>query len=142
MLRCATAAVLAVLASVPFACAADKTDKADKPKKPSGTWTRTVQDYTVTITCEDDALRFEITKTDGTSIVADTAYGVTADGLLFGVVTKVEKKGTDEGPEKGVLFSCQCKVDKDMLTVSDLNASAGVSDTGRQLLQGEYKKKK
>ena len=67
---------------------------------------------------------------------------MTADGLVFGVITKVEKKGTDEGPEKGDLFSFECKIDKDMLTVSDLNGSKGVSDDGRQLLQGEYTKKK
>ncbi len=141
MLRCATAAVLAVLASVPFACAADKADKADKPKKPIGAWTHTVQDVTITFTFDDDTLRCEMTKPDGTGLTADAAYGETADGLVFGVLTKVEKKGTDAGPDKGVLFSFQCKVDKDTLTVSDLNASAGVSDDGRQLLQGEYKKK-
>ncbi len=83
-----------------------------------------------------------MSKSDGAMLTSDAAYGETADGLVFGVITKVEKKGTDEGPEKGVLFSFQCKVDKDTLTVSDLNASAGVSDTGRQLLQGEYTKKK
>jgi hypothetical protein len=138
MFRCATAAVLAVLASVPFVPAADK---AAKPQKPTGVWERTVQDYTITLTAKSDTLRFEIVKTDGTSITTDTAYGVTADGLLFGVVTKVEKKNTDDGPEKGVLYSCQIKVDKDTLTLTDLNASAGVSDNGRQLLQGEYKKK-
>ncbi len=138
MFRCATAAVLAVLASVPFACAADK---AGKPHRPTGAWTHTVQDITITFTFRDDTLRCEMTKTDGTGLTTDAAYGETADGLVFGVITKVEKKGTDEGPDKGVLFSFQCKVDKDTLTVSDLNASAGVSDDGRQLLQGEYKKK-
>ncbi len=138
MFRCTTAALLAVLASVSFAGAADK---AEKVKHPTGTWTHTVQDVTVTFTFEDDTLRCEVAKSDGTTLTSDAAYGETADGLVFGVITKVEKKGTDEGPEKGVLFSFQCKVDKDTLTVSDLNASAGVSDTGRQLLQGEYKKK-
>jgi hypothetical protein len=139
MFRCATAAVLAVLASVPLASAADKAEKA---KKPTGTWTHTVQDITVTFTFADDTLHCEMTKTDGTSLTADSAYGVTADGLVFGVITKVEKKGTDEGPEKGVLFSFQYTMDKDTLTVSDLNVSTGISDQGRQLLQGEYKRKK
>ena len=139
MFRCATAAVLAVLASIPLASAADKAEKA---KKPTGTWTHTVQDCTITFTITDDALRCELTKTDGTSVTTDSSYGVTPDGLVFGVITKVEKKGTDDGPEKGVLFSFQCKADKDALTVSDLTASSGVSDAGRQLLQGEYKRKK
>ena len=61
---------------------------------------------------------------------------MTADGLLFGVVTKVEKKGTDEGPEKGDLFSFECKIDKDVLTLSELTGSKAVSDEGKQLLGG------
>ena len=139
MFRCATAAVLAVLASVPFTLAADK---AEKPKKPTGAWTHTVQDLTVTLTFEDDTFRTEITNSSGVSITADGSYGVTADGVVFGIITKAEKKGTDEGPEKGTLFSFGCKMDKDTLTLSDMNASTGISDTARQLLQGDYKKKK
>ena len=136
MLRCATAAVLAVLASVPFASAADK---ADKPKKPAGAWTRTVQDVTVTFTFEDDTLRCALTKSDGTGLTADCAYGVTADGLVFGVVTKVEKKGTNEGPTEGELFSFQFTVDGDKLTISDLKTSSGGGDA-KQLVEGDYKK--
>ena len=139
MVRCATAAVLAVLASAPFALAADKAEKA---MKPIGAWTHTVNDATVTLTFKDDTFRAEIMNTSGVSITADGSYGVTADGLVFGVITKVEKKGTDEAPEKGTLFSFQSKVEKGTLTLSDLTASSGVSDTGRQLLQGDYSKKK
>jgi hypothetical protein len=139
MVRCATAAVLAVLASVPFALAADK---AEKPTKPTGAWTHTVNDFTVTLTFADDTFRTEISSANGPSVTADGSYGVTPDGLIFGVITKVEKKGTDEGPEKGTLFSFGCKVDKDTLTLSDLNASTGASDAARQLFQGDYKKKK
>ena len=53
----------------------------------------------------------------------------------------MEKKGTDEGPEKGVLFSFQWKADKDTLTLSDYNASGAVPDAVHQLLEGAYKKK-
>ena len=45
MFRCATAAVLAVLASVPLVAGADK---AEKPKKPIGAWTHALGDITVT----------------------------------------------------------------------------------------------
>src|SRR5262249_46370432 len=138
MLRCATAAVLAVLAPLPLAPSADK---ADKPKKPIGSWTHTVQDVTITFTFDDDTMRCALTKSDGTALTADSAYGVTADGLVFGVITKVEKKGTDAGPEKGDLFSFDCNVNKDVLTINNLNSSGGASDQARQLLQGEYKKK-
>ncbi|HVS36243.1 MAG TPA: hypothetical protein VMS17_11800 [Gemmataceae bacterium] len=136
MFRCATAAVLAVLASVPFAVG------ADKAKKPTGVWTHTVNDVTVTLTFMDDTFRTEIANSSGASMSADGSYGVTADGLVFGVITKVEKKGIDEGPDKGTLFSFQGKVDGDTLSLNDLNSSTGVSDTARQLLQGDYKKKK
>ena len=138
MFRYATAAVLAVLAFAPFAPAADK---AEKPKKPTGAWTHTVQDCTVVFTFQGDTLRCELTKTDGSALTTDAAYGVTADGLIFGVITKVEKKGTDAGPEKGDLFSFDYNVNKDVLTINNLSASTGVSDQARQLLQGYYKKK-
>ncbi len=139
MLRCATAAVLAVLASVPLASAAEKGEKA---KKPTGAWTHTVNDCTVTFTFKHDALQCDVTKTDGEALQIETAYGVTADGLLFGVVTKVEKKGADAGPEKGDLFSFEYKIDKDELTLSDLNGSKPISDEAKQLLTGQFTKKK
>ena len=139
MLRFATAAVLAVLASVPLATAADKAEKA---KKPSGEWTHTVGDFTVTFKFEDETLHVEVSKNNGDCLNVDAAYGVTADGLVFGVITKVEKKGTEEGPEKGDLFSFECKIDKDVLTISELTSGKGVSDEGKQLLGGQYTKKK
>jgi hypothetical protein len=136
MFRCATVAVLAVLASVPFASAADKAEKA---KKPTGAWTRTVNDVTITFTFHEDALEVQVAKNDGDSVTAHAAYAVTGDDLLFGVLTKVEKKG-GEGPEKGDLFSFQYKVEKDVLTISELNSKGGSDAAG--LLQGEYTAKK
>ncbi len=84
MLRYATAAMPA---SAPFVSAADKAEKA---KRPTGAWTRTVNGMTVTFTFGHDALTVEYGKTDGESVHADAAYGVTGDGLVFGVITKVE----------------------------------------------------
>jgi hypothetical protein len=139
MFRFATAAVLAVLAFAPFAPAADK---AEKPKKPAGAWTRVVNDVTVTINFEDDALHCEMARADGVCIKINASYGVTPDGVAYGIVTRSEKKGTDEGPDKGILFSFTYQADKDTLTLRDLNASVDVSDEGRKLLEGEYKAKK
>ena len=68
------------------------------------------------------------------------AYGLTKDGVLFGYTTKVDKKGTDDGPEKGDLFSFTYKVDGDALTISDLNGSKPPSDPAKALIQGEYKR--
>ena len=51
MFRCATAALLVVLAFVPFVPAADKPAKEEeKTNKPIGTWTHTVNEFTVTFT--------------------------------------------------------------------------------------------
>jgi hypothetical protein len=141
MFRCATAALLVVLASVPFAPAADKPAKAEKTNKPIGTWTHTVNEFTVAFTIKPHGLTVEVAKSDAESLTMNAAYGVTEDGVLFGVITKVDKKGTDEGPEKGDLFSFAYKVDGETLTVSDLNGSKPPSDPARQLIQGEYKAK-
>ena len=135
MIRPATTAVLAVLAFLPLAAA------ADKAAKPAGEWTHAVGDFTINLKFSGETLHVQVAKNTGDTLDVDTAYGVTADGLLFGVVTKVEKAGTDAGPEKGDLFSFQCKVEKDMLTISDVNGNK-VSDEAKQLLAGAYTKKK
>jgi hypothetical protein len=137
MNRSAAAAVLAVLVCVPLAPAADKA----AVKKPTGVWVKKVNDATVTFTIEDDAMTCELLGGDGNSITAHGAYGVTEDGVLFGIITKVDKKGTNDGPEKGDLFSFQVKVDKDTLTLSDLHTPQD-SPRAREIIQGEYKKKK
>ena len=135
MYRCATAAVLVVLSAVLVAPAAEKADKA---KKPTGAWTRTVNDIVITFTFQEDTLQVQVTKSDDT-VTANAAYSVTDEGVVFGVITKVEKKGGD-GPEKGDLFSFQYKIDKDVLTLSDLSSKGGAD--AAQVLQGEYKAKK
>ncbi|HBI42249.1 MAG TPA: hypothetical protein DDY78_05240 [Planctomycetales bacterium] len=141
MFRCATAALLVVLASVPFVPAADKPAKAEKTNKPIGIWSHTVNEFTATFTIKPHGLTFEVAKSDAESLTVHAAYGVTEDGVLFGVITKIDKKGTDEGPEKGDLFSFGYKVDGETITVSDLNGSKPPSDQARQLIQGEYKAK-
>ena len=136
MFRYATAAVLVGMAFVPLASA------AEKAKKPQGEWTHTVSDCTVTYKFEKNTLTVDFTKGDAESVRIDAAYGMTAEGLVFGVVTKVEKKGTDAGPEKGDLFSFEVKIDNDALTVSELNSSKPVSDEAKPLIMGQFRKKK
>ena len=138
MFRCAT---VVLLTAVAFAPAADKPATAEKTNKPAGTWTRTVNEFTVTFKFEaHNKMVIEVAKNDAESLTVDAAYGVTDDGVLFGYTTKVEKKGTEEGPEKGDLFSFAYKIEGDSLTVSDLNGSKPPSDPARQLIQGEYKR--
>jgi hypothetical protein len=138
MFRCAIVVLLTVVA---FAPAADKPAAAAKTNKPTGTWTHTVNEFTVTFQFEaHNKMAVKVAKSDAESLTVDTTYGVTDDGVLFGYTTKVEKKDTEEGPEKGDLFSFAYKIDGDTLTVSDLNGSKPPSDGARQLIQGEYKR--
>jgi opacity protein-like surface antigen len=140
MSRCATAALLTVLASTAFAPAADQPAKAEKTNRPTGTWTRTFNEFTVSFKFEGRKMVVEVAKSDAESLTVHTAYSVTDDGVLFGYTTQVDKKGTDEGPEKGDLFSFAYKIDGDAVTISDLNGSKPPSDAARQLIQGEYKR--
>jgi hypothetical protein len=134
-LRSATT-VLTVLA---FGAAALTADKA-APKKPTGTWERKTDQFTVGITIEPEELKLEFVGADGKTITVHAAYGVTDEGVLFGVLTKVEKQG-DDGPAKGDLFSFRCKVEKDVLTLSEMTATHD-NPQARDILQGEYKAKK
>ncbi|SRR6266851_9146934 len=137
MARSFVAAVLAVLLAVYAGLAEDK--KAEV-KKPLGAWTRELAGNTVTFTFEADALKCVITNSGGETITVLAAYGVAEGDTVFGLITKVEKTGTNSGPEKGELFSFRFKADKDALTLSELKGSSE-REEAKQLIQGEYKKK-
>jgi len=139
MARRTTAALLAAFALAANAVAADKDDKkADD--RPLGTWARKLpNDVVVTFKIEADKMVCEVVTPNGESVTAHGAYGV-ADGVLFGVINKVEKKGTDGGPNKGELFGFNFKLAKDTLTISDYRGSVERADA-KELVEGEYKKK-
>jgi hypothetical protein len=138
MFRCA---IVILLTAAAFTPAADKPAAPEKTNKPAGTWTHTVNEFTVTFKFEaHNKLAIQVAKNDAESVSVETAYGVTDDGVLFGYTTNVEKKGTEEGPEKGDLYSFAYKIDRETLTVSDLNGSKPPNDAARQLIQGEYKR--
>jgi hypothetical protein len=81
-------------------------------------------------------MRCKFSGGDVDGFVVDSRYGVTPDGILFGVVTNVEKV---QGIEKGELFSFHFKVENGTLTVDELKSTADVSQA-KQLVQGDYKK--
>jgi hypothetical protein len=111
-------------------------DKA--ASKPLGTWKRSAGDNSIIFEFKTDVLRCTIA-TNGNTIEAEADYGITKDGIIFGRISKVTKKGTEDGPTEGELFSFRIKVEKDMTTVSDLKTSTE-SPEAQQLLHGEYKK--
>ena len=138
MFRYPAAALLAVLAFVPAAVPAE-----DAPaKKPLGTWTRALGgEGKITFTFDAEALRCELIGEGDQALTLHAPYGVTADGTVFGIITKVESKGGASGPEKGDLFSFHVKVEKGQLIIADLKGTRE-SDDARRIVQGEYKKAK
>jgi hypothetical protein len=136
MTRIATAilALIILVALCPYVGADDKA-----ASKPSGAFERTVGDHTLTFDFQAHSFKTTIKSNDG-SIEVEADYGVTKTGTLFGIVTKVDKKGTTDGPSEGELFSFQVIIDKDTLTIKELKG-ASVNDDARQAVEGEYKKK-
>jgi hypothetical protein len=113
---------------------------ADEPArtKPIGTWERTSGDHTATFKFTADSVRCTLSGSGG-ALIVDADYGVTKDGTLFGLVTKVDKRGTEFGPEVGTLFRFRIKLDKDRLTVSELEEN---NSEAKQILMGDYTRKK
>lgn len=123
-----------VLSVVAPAVGADKAS----PKKPLGTWVREAEGRTVTFVIKADTLTVSLD--DGNKTVATAAYGLTSEGVLFGVLTRVENAG-DNGPEKGDLFRFQFSASKEELTISDL-AGTRINEGGRKVVEGSYKAKR
>jgi hypothetical protein len=128
-------AVLALVVTFTAGLAAD--EKA--AKKPLGSWTKPVGERTLTFDIKADTLIVTLAEGDK-SFVATAAYGVTSEGVLFGTFTKIEKKGLEEGPAKGDLFSFAFSATKDELTVSDLKGTK-VNEEAAKHVEGVYKKK-
>ncbi len=127
--------VVAVVAALPALALA-----GEKAKRPSGTYTRAAGDRKVTWTFKDDALKIKVQIGAG-SLDYEAAYGVTKDGVLFGIFTKAEKKGIEGGPSKDDLVSFRYELSKGELKISDLKGTA-IDDEGKRLVEGVYKEEK
>jgi hypothetical protein len=136
MRKCAVVAVAVVgLALTAFAAE----DKA-APKKPMGAWKHTAGDNTVTFHFGENTVR-TVVDANGNTIEVESDYGMSKDGVIFGRIAKVTKKGTDEGPAEGELFSLKIAIDKDTLTVSDFKSSNDREEV-KQLINGDYQREK
>lgn len=132
MSRMISIGMLAILAGA--APAAD-----GKARGPVGTWERQTGDTLVRLMIKGGDLHIAVHSPDAIlEVGAD--YGVTKAGVLYGIVTKVEKKGTEEGPPEGQLFSFRFRVSGETLTVSELKGSE--ADDFRSWLEGDYKSMK
>jgi hypothetical protein len=114
-------------------------DEKGTKKQLAGTWTRTVDERTITFTFKGDTLHAVLRNGDNTTEV-DANYGLSHDGVLFGRISKVKKEGGD-GPSEGDLFSFRFKIDNQTLMVSELK-TPNDSAEAKELVQGEYHKQK
>jgi hypothetical protein len=123
------------LAAAPVAA-----QKKDTAAKPLGTWTRTVDQFSITFDIQAEGMKI-LLKADNNSMTVHVDYSVTKDGgILFGRMAKIERMGIDEGPAEGDLFSFKFKVNGDEMTVEDLQGRA--NDDAKRIVQGTYKRAK
>ena len=126
------AALLACCLVVPTAAhAAEKV-----AKKPVGTWMREAGGNKLRFAIKAETLTISLTTAEG-SVAVEAAYGVTSDGTLFGVLTKVEKNDLEKGPKKGDLFSFDFDAGKSELTISNLKGTR-VPEEGGRIVEGVY----
>jgi hypothetical protein len=123
-------------------CTAAADERAQGGKNYLGTWKRTAGDNTITFEVKPQVLRILVTA-NGNTIEAEADYATTKDGVLFGRISKVIKKGTDDGPSEGDLFSFKLTHEKGSVNLSDLKGTGpNENPEVKQLVEGEYRKEK
>ena len=111
-------------------------EKASAKSRPVGSWKRTAGDHSITFLIKTDTLRV-ILNAGGNTKEVDADYGVSKDGVLFGRISQARPEG--DGPSEGDLFSFRFRVDKDVMTLSELKTPHDSAE-GKELVQGEYRK--
>ena len=133
-MRCALVAVVAVLFT-----GASLLGGETKAKKPVGTWARSVGDIEVKFQIKDDTLKCTLSGM-GLMLDVDADYAMSKDGVIFGRINKVEKKGACVGPSVGDLFTFKFALKDNVLTISELGPQNNAD--ARELIEGDYKAKK
>lgn len=136
--------LLAAAASLPLAAGQEavkepsKESKSAAPEKqrPVGTWTRTAGTAKITFHIHKSSLRCTLEEGER-QLTVEADYSVSKDGVLFGRVRQVEKKGFENAPEVGALFSFRFQQKGNILTISDLQPPAG-DGQAQQVIEGDY----
>ncbi len=112
------------------------TARAEEPvaKKPIGKWEHTVEGVKVTLDFAADHM--VMTVDAGFKIIVDGDYGMTKEGKLFAICTKVDNGGSETAPKVDDLFSFRVLTEKDKLTISDIKPGG---EEAKKFIQGEYK---
>src|SRR5437773_1479413 len=125
-----------VLALAAPALAEEKVDA----KKLKGTWVREVEGTKLVYKFKDEKTMTALLTPAGADqpITVNVDYSLDKDGVLSGVLTKVEGGG-DDGPKAGDKFTFKVEIGKETLIISDFK---GIGDENvKKLVEGEYKKK-
>ena len=125
-----------VLALVVPAMADDKVDA----KKLKGNWLRDVQGTKLLYKFKDGGKMEAHLTPQGADkpIIVSVDYTVDKDGVVTGVITKVENANEGGGPQKGDKFTMKVEIGKETMIVSDFKGVEGAEV--KQLVEGEYKK--
>jgi hypothetical protein len=112
------------------------TARAEEPavKKPIGKWEHTVDGIKVMVDLTADQI--VLTVDVGFKIIVHGDYGMTKDGKIFAICTKVDNAGVDTAPKVDDLFSFRVVMDKDKLTISEVKPGG---EEAKKFIQGEYK---
>jgi hypothetical protein len=81
----------------------------------------------------------ELKNSSGEGLTVKAKITVGEDGVVKGEIEGVEGNSPNP-PEKGEKFSFKTKVAKGTLTISEMEGTGG--DAAKQLVEGDYKKKK
>jgi len=119
------------------AIAADKFDA----KKLKGSWVREKDGNELVLEFKDDKNLTAHLKPAGLDKAAVCKCEISVDqkGKLKGKITSVEKNGFDGAPPEGTEFEFKIEVGEKTITLSEFKAGDG--DGGKDLVEGEYKKK-
>jgi hypothetical protein len=134
MIRRLLAATFVLALALP-AMADDKFDT----KKLKGTWLREVENLKLTyqFKSEDKMVAKVMPPGADKAIIVEADITIDKNGVLSGVITKVDTNGNEGGPAKGDKFSFRIEIGKETLIVSDFK---GIEGDVKQLVEGEYKR--
>lgn len=104
-------------------------------RKPLGTWERQVGEAQVRLSLKTQTLHFTLSSPDAV-VDLDADYGVTKTSVLFAIVTRIEKKGTEIELPEGQLFSFRFTISNSTLKVSELKGPE--TEEMKPWFEGEY----
>ena len=135
MIRRLLAVCFVLILAVP-ALADEKFDT----KKLKGAWLRDAQGTKLLYRFKDDGKMTAKLTPQGSdqSIIVEVDYTIDKNGVISGVITKVEAPMAEGLPSKGDKFSMKVEVGKETLIISDFKGVEGGEI--KQLVEGEYKK--